>query len=1641
MAADSDDIDQEDEQRKKRKEARDKKAAGIQRVYKGLHTDFSYHDQPDGAATFVLNGVNETEEGDMNFISNEQSNRAHGFIKSGYTIVGRVYMTNNETAIFSRRDDLILGGKQCCEIGIYNDKTGSYVPHVNAQLGFQLNHQVQATFRLRRGCERVVYFTAPKPMIYNFDKPNNFRKYATITRKKAVSESCDCRTDEPGVCEGWDIEKFSLFKTYNSVPQFDKIEITGSGQLKPGSYNFAVQYLDEDLNPTEWITVTDTVIIYNDNYYRSFEQIRGSTNLKNAYQNFQPTNKGVELILSNMDTNYPFYRIAAICANSGTGLINEVLYSPEKSVYDTTFHYGGETQGWVKGTIEEVQGFNNIITSAEHITQLDNILVLGKTKSKNVDYCALQQYASRIKSELVTKQITLNRIDQAGNPKRGEVHTENSMGYMPGEIYSFGIVYVFEDGSTTPAYHIPGKKPGDSTNMGNIDPVVNSSDKYMANAGCDGDPGNYWGVDYMGRPLAEQPIRHHRFPFRHERDIGEIPLVTKGAATGGKIYSNTIVVNLLFTVSRNTGTDSDASKNASVQRVNFRLTYRTSLVSKDEDFEVPVSGYGTLINFSKTFFNIPGRLISSSVARTGYSPVNPFNETAIINGPYTTKASSSESDTSDTIYTTHIMGIKFTNIDQPLKSVTKSNDEVIGYYIVRNERTEENKTILDTGVMTPLVRESSDHGKNFFFAAHGFLLPYYSGIPSDPWHQEDSSWGTRNAKIEGNAYAVIHPEFKFNKKEYLINADMIAMTGVYGRTRTLSASSRDEHEFRSGPVVYHEVTQDVAPGTSHTDQDNERDDDGFDLRIHIKDNDMVWNVCNPGRLEHSGIYKTNRDEKSQIKDAFYLDALFSKTLKENGTGNRFDVYNLSSDNRIGIVQFEGAYPNYAFPVMSTNNDLPHIIMSRRLNSVYANFRVLPYYKEHVNIKGFINNPDPPHRTSGEIFNGDSYIGSMRYVSSMFYRVRMKERDRSVSWKERIWQGVQIIGGAALILTGVGAGAGVALIGLGVAGIISGIKKEQANKVYQELYEKGLVETVSDDFTGHYLWHQNASDMGDDEIQWVADILTPLWFETGVNINWRMGSNTGITDFLDSPASDSQDDTKRYMVDKLTNNDNRKKGGKAYSGVVKAEIYDINPDYKRREREKVFEHLGLEYSCACATSCAESFPHRIAYSQQSFQEELTDNFRVFLPNNYKDIEGMTGTITNLFTMKNNLYVHTEEGLWHLPQQMQERVTNDVVSFIGTGSYFTIPPRRIVDDATGNSAGTIHKWATVKTPHGVFFVAEKQREIYHFNGESLRSLNKGMNSWLKDNIPMTQGYGYNNPHAADGMGFLAAYDSRKERILFTKIEKRYDFISTAILDNSWTLGYSIKIDNWLSFYDYRPNVYLSSPSEFYSWKHVSADKVNNIWIHNVPYRYQNFYGENKPFIVEYVSVSNPLITRIWDGIKIISQAKQIQFGPNNRHTNENNIIELKDVFFNKAIFYNSRQCTGMLNLVPKSLHMDSSAYLLFQTKNEAGSVIVKRNETDWEINELRDIRSSSSVPMFTESLRAKHYSGVTHYIDKLVNTSGLNPNKDWMQMESFRDKFLVCRFIFDKFEFNDVPNFNNNIKLILNYTLDTEYPSFR
>ena len=1938
----------------------------------GLHTDNSLIDSPKGTYRFALNLVNETELGDFGFISNEESNEQCASLTTGYIPIGKCYIGDNETVIFS-----VSADNSISEIGIL-DNNCNYTPIVNDvdsipedKLNFKVEYQIQATYRLRKGCEKTIYFTdnLNKPRYFNFNKLSNFKN-----------------SDDT-----WDSSKFNLQKTYEKIPVFEKLDVLDSGgNLEAGSYNIAIQYVDENLNATEWITVSNIIKIYNDLSNKSYSEINGSINSAVDYLNYPQTNKAIRVNFesSSLDKDFLYYRLAIIESNNGSGLVSKVVYTENIPTTKNFYIYTG-SNGVSYGSEEEILQFTNIIEKAGSIEQIENRLILGNITGNQTNFCKLQKYASKIKADCITKTVKLNDISDLSNPKN-PLQNINGLGYMPGEIYSFGIVYLFEDNTTSPVYHIPGRNPNLSetttfTQGGNVYPMasnnISKNSIYTPGQSCVENE-DYWGVDSEGETLTGKYVRHHRFPLRTDinKSLIKDSLNTEQVQD---IYQLKLTVSGILKVPKpcpedNTtcGTDKfnifeiRVSYKVDGQDFFFTQTVNPSLFSNGEDttYEIELTQVSQF-HSSNNFTNIV--IEETDVNDVYYPQYSQWQQYFQAQPTYTTEVKSLQIKTQGKVFTTEILGINFSGIEAPSVEET-GGKKVVGYFILRNERTEFDKTIIDSGVLIPSVTNEK-------YISHGLLNP-----------------DTTN--ISDKVYGIIHPEHKFRNKEY-VTYDKLIHQGNFNVI-----------DKKYGKINY----DDVYDGSSfNSKKQKEGNDDGHTSDGSPKSrgyDGWSFNVISRDSILSFDSNKEFEINSTNIKDRFYLDALDNKSINDNAN----DVYNISADNKIGMVVLD---EDTTLP--ESSKKLPYVVMYKDNLDPYSNFRILPYYKENVNPIMFNNDED----SSVAIFNGDSYVSSVRYVNTVFWDNRVAKRAGKTNALKKVVGAFLVVLGALLIGTGIGApagtliiGAGIAVVGAGALFVSSGIKQDNFNKAYVEEYDKGLRKTTLDNWVntfynytadvGNYFpvpwggqtkWSSQHAKSGpsDDTIQWIGDCLTDLWFESSINTNLRHHFYKDTTPtFLDSPGrlengnnfpidlwelfglhyANSNDQRypvsslERHLARKLLAFDQTRDDNKYYIGVPLGEYYEINPDYLRLNKQKIYYHLPLEYDCC--SDCKEKFPHRVHYSEQSYQEEITDNYRIFLPNNYRDIEGETGEIVNIFRLHNNLYIHTKEALWILPRNYQERVTDQIISFVGTGSYFEIPPQKILDSDTGASAGTQHKWSSIKTPAGYFFVSENQRKIYQFNGENLEPISSyGISNWFENNIEVQldknfyneKGYIYpnkDNPSNLLGTGFIATYDTKKERVIFSKkdyslkdsiyntntqvcsqggnvtifpnfsnivssqvsigwkyeglencklkfskklvktrleprevvttisndadviihldmsgsfnpttrtqiknavvqwlatysssnpnwtgrvffseqegytsqrcwrvlrfikdglnikdisgnpvsassisknivavsfvnenliggygsnicyhpqlaspmgmyasdfiddytdfknlynqhiatggtfhalnypinysteiaymtkgfvqhvlaalkgvsytqeevdalipnpfmstedwdilkasllgnniypddglenygwkgitnrgwngsgdvitaeqfqvdmnqflqgitttetimveieyIDTEYSYIEGEIveqpieLNNSWTISYSLKNRNWVSWHSYLPNFYINISEKFYSWKHGNS----YLWKHGKIGHYQTYYNQYKPHIIEYTSLSNSISTRIWNYLLLQTEAKSYDY--NLRQYNDE-----RDITFNKAILYNTRQCSGEMDLIVKDLELGGENYMLNQIINtNSNQSIIDRRERDWFINDFRDIRIDYSKPIWNSNLSSLQSE---YYIDKVLNTPTLDINKDWTQLESFRDKYLVVRLIFDKFA---------NKKLITNFSAENEQQSF-
>lgn len=1593
---------------------------------RGIFLDTDPSNQPKGTRRFTLNAIEEASDGQVLRISNEPSNGASTSFTGGFIPIGDQYIKNDTSVVILTNPNFNKD-----EIGIV-DRNGKYIPIVNTGvLGLSRNNQCDIVFRLRRGKERVIYWVDGNhhARTFNLDRPQNFynQTYQTFIRGGGDPLTF--------LGEKWDASSFDLIKSYSGVPTFGDITVIESGNILPGSYSFAIQLVDDDLNPTGWITTSNTVNIYNDTTNNSYGRIRGSRNVQNDAQNFPRTSKSIKIVVGNLDQNFPFYRIAIIRAAGNTGKPEKVLVSDLFPTSDSNFIYTGNDGELTETNLGDILIDNTIIYAPKHIEQLENRLILANGQDKGVNWCDFQAFASKIATDVVYKEVLLNNINSEPNVKNPN-STWIDRGYMPGEVYSLGIVFLFDDMSLSPVFHIPGRSEDDTPTSSMK--VYTLPENYLNIHNCATD--NYWGIDAGGNALLGTPIRHHRFPFRHEVSK---PLVTSTGTTTDITKHRlkvTITLNPAWTPGPITYPDDGAIPPVPLV-INYTINYQVHGAGSTSSFSSALTKTISITPIDIIIYDDTADLdfVTGSVYTeldpacdlfTTYQTIGATNDRFIITE---TKedyvlSSSFNDDVAD------IFGLKFSNIIKP-------REDVIGFYIVRNERLDDDRLIIDNAIFGPNTTFQQ-------YISFGLIMPKQYYHVDNCGTEGDSG---KTVAWDNKSLWFFNPEFQYLGKR--AEFDTIEVEGTYSETSinmpTVSNNGSLPCNIFSTKGVY---INDVQAGTTYDPSINKKknkDDDGFDLIIGYRNTNVVFTGDdNVGTL--------NLTKKRII----YLNAASYLNISPN------TFYNVSVDNKIGMYTSDDTL-DLDIPLANGTdpNRLLYGSLVKNNTTAYSNFLTRPYFKEH-------NNPvlfgDDDTIDDFEVFNGDTEISGMSFISSTFYDIVVADRPKKSSLWKIIVGAVLVVAGVVLALPSGGTSLGLSVAGAtalaslaisyGISLAVSGIKFDQFKSMIDVDYELGLKDTISDG--GTYETIRDDIGGGDDTIRWFADRVTNLYIESSVPFGLRAGLTSGVSDFIDAPAPYDENGFRSYLTEKLTAIDRNQGSGRIYKGYATAEFYDMNLDYMRFNHEKEFIHLPVNYDC-CSDPNGQ-FPLRRWWSEQSFQEEKIDNYRVFLPNNFNDMEGEHGEITDMYKLGNNLFMHTEEALWQQPANLQERITDEIVTFIGTGEFFAIKPRMVVDSDLG-SAGTRHKWATVKTPDGVFFIDEIGAAIY-VHEEKIKDVTDGIRNWcanyLTPNIT-SQIYNRlgvefahdNNPANPNGVGYLSSYDVRHNRVIFTKKDYAllpdklallnllvegidyddstflYDsvngtffivggdditFDNTDYFENrSWTLSHSLYTKKWASWHSYLPNYYIHSPNNLYSYIVDS----NLLWKHNIEGSFGSFYGVNHDYIIELVPNSNPLLDKTTEDVTMETLARV--WSPNDRQYRDERYIT-----FDKIMAYNSRQNSGVLNIVVKDTQANPENYYRQQITNVVGEILATRKGRNWNINDLRDYIIDPSKPMFSENWANTQGN---YYIDKVPTPNTVDFNKSWQDLESFRDKYIIIRLIFSSF---------NNVNLTLSYTVLTE-----
>lgn len=558
-------------------------------------------------------------------------------------------------------------------------------------------------------------------------------------------------------------------------------------------------------------------------------------------------------------------------------------------------------------------------------------------------------------------------------------------------------------------------------------------------------------------------------------------------------------------------------------------------------------------------------------------------------------------------------------------------------------------------------------------------------------------------------------------------------------------------------------------------------------------------------------------------------------------------------------------------------------------------------------------------------------------------------------------------------------------------------------------------------------------LANQESRYSAEYISGIWVDSELNFALRhQGQDECNQIYLDGYLS-------AYFINKIASKIIKEDFD---NGTVKAkykprdfmcqEYYAYNMDFSKTNTEK--PNFPLPNTFNYCSNCLTSNPYRIRSSENAYQEQVSDSFRVFKPNNYVDLDASTGPLTALRTYSDNLYAMCKKTSYFVPTRPQQIQTNDDSVYLGTGTVLSIPPKKLVSTSSPYG-GTSHQLSTLSTEFGITLVDSSSSKVFLITDSLKEISNAGMRNffeneghlYINDSFIQATGEEYplvDAPTDSFGAGFLSYYDPRHRRLIITKkdflplfeytqlegtpvngyhywdpVSQQFVFSSrNSVLDvldinnpvkfedKSFTISYSFLTQSWLSFHSYVPTYAFNDENRFYT------TPKGSVYRHDSTSDWLNYYGTYYDHILEFAVFPGPF-TSYYDSLIIISDT--LKHNPTNRSFS--NVV---DKTFDRAWLYNSYQSTG-----PQTLTILSNPFSI--TANSPTSIPIKRIDSAWRMNDMRDQVINRSVPVDSSEWVDIQSN---YYIDKVPNPDATSATKSLFQVERLKDDYLLTRLYF-------------------------------
>ena len=536
---------------------------------------------------------------------------------------------------------------------------------------------------------------------------------------------------------------------------------------------------------------------------------------------------------------------------------------------------------------------------------------------------------------------------------------------------------------------------------------------------------------------------------------------------------------------------------------------------------------------------------------------------------------------------------------------------------------------------------------------------------------------------------------------------------------------------------------------------------------------------------------------------------------------------------------------------------------------------------------------------------------------------------------------------------------------------------------------------------------------------------PYFFvESDVNTDYRHGENNMEKDFYPHKK-----DLDEWFQEKNV-------------PIAEDNYYTYNTTFSKQAKESVI-CINKE-SFDPNKICKSTFPFRLIYSEQSQSNQSNfDNWLIFKANNYNDFPLTNGDLITADGIENDKVLVRFENTFDIFNAYNTIQTDGNSLQVGNGGLFATRPQQFSTTSLGY--GGSQNRALLQTEFGHIWVDAKRGQVFVLgsNGSGLDEISKnGMRNWFKENLPFQIKKDFPIIDIDDidnnykGIGLHMSFDKRFSRFLLTKLDYkvidnrvRYDDGNKSFFyrdsnntridievtnplffcNKSFTISYNFATKGWVSFHSFMPNVYIDWVNYFQS---VTGSKV---WSHGLTNKsYQVYNGLLFPFSIDFQTkptYGQAYLNSVEYMVDVI------------RYHGEYDSFYKDTITFNKAIVYNNKQCSGMLNLHVSDYDNMNEVGDYPRTVQGGTEIEVTNSHGFWSFNQFHDctISQYNNLPFFKNNCSN---SG------KELNPSALNYYKSDLDKSLIRGDFHNIVLINDK---------ESRYKFILKHITNKAYKS--